>query len=294
MEKGRLNLDVAESISALRAVMKKLELKIKLYKMIIRGKGLEFDGYRTYGPDDDASDIDWKASKRGDRLLVRKYIEERDLKIVFLIDTGENMVFGSTPKLKCEYAAEASLALADLIMSTGNNSGFLLFSDKVKEYVTPGRGKRHFNSLIDYVSNSSNYGGPSKLDVALDFALNYFTKSIASVIIVSDFSSANPSIETKLSQLAYRFETMVLLVKDPLDKTLPEIHGEFVLEDPATGQRILLNPKIAKKQYEKFVIEHHKKVIGMFERNGIDYVELDTDQPFVPVLTEFLRERMHR
>jgi len=82
----RLNVDVAESITELRAVLKQFKLKRDIWRVLFRGKGLEFDGYRVFSPEDDAEDIDWKASSRGQKLLVKRYKEERDMKIMFLIE----------------------------------------------------------------------------------------------------------------------------------------------------------------------------------------------------------------
>src|SRR3989344_458525 len=154
MDKKRsLNVDVGTSIAAFQAVMKEFLLKHKLYKILLRGKGLEFESYRTYSADDDASTIDWKASKRANSLLVKQFRDERNLKIMFVIDTGANMVFGSSKKLKCEYAAEVFTSFAYLILSSGDRVGCLLFKDEVEEYVKPGSGRRHFFRLIDNITN---------------------------------------------------------------------------------------------------------------------------------------------
>src|SRR3989339_852812 len=116
MTKGKLNVDVADAITQLESMIKEFKLKRDIYRLIFRGKGLEFEGFRSYSPDDDASDIDWKASSRAQELLVKQYKEERDLKIVFMLDVGSNMVFGSTKKIKCEYALELIAALTNLML----------------------------------------------------------------------------------------------------------------------------------------------------------------------------------
>src|SRR3989344_8757002 len=99
----RLNVDIPGRISELQAAVRDFEFKTKLYRVILRGRGVEFDGFRSYSSDDDASAIDWRASRRANKLLVRQYIEERNLSVVFAVDVGEHMVFGSTEKLKCEF-----------------------------------------------------------------------------------------------------------------------------------------------------------------------------------------------
>ena len=131
----RLNADIPGSVAELQAAMKEFVLKHRLYRILLRGKGLEFEAYRNYAPDDDSETIDWKASARANTTLVKQYRDERNLKIVFIVDSGENMVFGSTKKLKCEYAAEIVGAFSHLIISTGDRAGIVFFADKIKEYI---------------------------------------------------------------------------------------------------------------------------------------------------------------
>ena len=115
----KLNLDIAGAVSELEMVMKKV-LPRNIMWRVIWGRGLEFDGYRDYSVTDDAVNIDWKATVRAGKTLVKKYIEERDLKFMFFIDVSDNMVFGSTEKLKCEYCAELVAALSHLILTTSS------------------------------------------------------------------------------------------------------------------------------------------------------------------------------
>lgn len=197
-EKKKLNVDVSRAISDFETVAKEFELKEKLYKIIFRGKGLEFDSYRDYAPDDDASMIDWKASKRANKTLIKRYVEERDLNIIFVIDVGENMVLGSADKLKCEYAAELVSAFSHLIITSNDKVGFVLYSDDIKDYIPPRKGLNHLYFLVDILSDPSLYGGASRLDKALDFLLENLDESINFVVFVSDFTRINENIEKDL------------------------------------------------------------------------------------------------
>ncbi len=287
----KLNTDIAGAISSFQSAIKSFELQKKLYKLILRGKGLEFDGYRAYSSDDDAGTIDWRASKRANSLLVKKYIEEKNLKVVFAIDVGENMVFGSAEKLKCEYGAEVIASLSNLILESGNKIGYFFFNEKVNEFVRPGRGKNHFWRFIDALTNASLYKGNSDLGNALDFAIDYLDRSIVSIIIVSDFIRVDKGVEDRLALVAQKFETMAIMIKDPLDKTLPDISGELVVEDPVTKERLLINPRLARAGYEKHSAEQEHLVKEMFRKRDIDLLELMTDKPFVVSLATFLKER---
>lgn len=293
MDKERvLKADIAGAISDLQASMKEFLLKRKLYRLLLRGKGLEFESYRKYAPDDDATAIDWKASKRANNLLVKQYRDERNLKVVFLVDVGENMVFGSVDKLKCEYTAEVVAAFSHLISTTGDKPGFVFFSDQVKDYMKPSRGKRHFSQFMDYIKKPENYGKPSDLNKGLEFAINYVGRDVESLIIVSDFLSYNEETKSNLSLVSNKFETTVLMVRDPLDNTLPAVSGELVVEDPNTGQQLLVNPKVAKDAYENYTKNRIAEIRKVCLSNGIDLLEISTDKPFVPTLSGFLKGRV--
>ncbi|HOW37020.1 MAG TPA: DUF58 domain-containing protein [Candidatus Pacearchaeota archaeon] len=292
MESRRLNLEVAKAVSELEEAMQKFELKNILYKIIFRGRGLEFDSYRNYDTTDDASSIDWKASKRANKLLVKQYIEERDLKVIFLIDASENMVFGSTEKLKCEYAAELSAALAHLVLNNNDNIGFILYNRDVVKFVPPNKGVKQFQLFVDELSDAVSYTGNSGIEKALDFLLSNSDESISAIVMVSDFLNINPSQQKMLGLIGNRFETIAIMVKDPLDKSLPDVNAEVLVEHPVTHERILINPKIFGKVYEKIANEQEESVKRMFEQSGIDLLSLTTDQSFVIPLVEFLKERI--
>lgn len=292
VESKRLNLEVPKAVSDLEEAMQKFELRSILYKIIFRGRGLEFDSYRNYDPNDDASSIDWKASKRANKLLVKQYIEERDLKIIFLIDTSENMVFGSTDKLKCEYAAELSAALAHLILNNNDNIGFILYNKDIVKFVPPNKGLKQFQIFVDDLSDAVSYTGSSGIEKALDFLLSNADDSISAVIMVSDFLNVNSTHQKILGLIGSRFETIAVMVKDPLDKKLPDINTEVLIEHPVTHERILINPKLFGGVYEKISNQQEEAVKKIFEQSGIDLLSLTTDQYFVIPLVEFLKERI--
>ena len=292
MNPQKLNVDIAGSISELQSMLKEFGLKIKIYKMFFRGKGLEFEGYRNFSPDDDAKDIDWKASSRAQKPLVKQYQEERDLKIMFVIDVGSNMVFGSTKKIKCEFVTELVAAFSMVMLHANDRIGFVLFSDTIKHFVDCKGGEKQFQIFVDQLSNGSNYGGTTNIDRALDFAINYFDRTISAVVLVSDFLKVTKETEKKLSLLSNKSETIIIRVRDPLDITLPKIDGEIVLENPATRQQVIINPHVAKRTYEEYASEQGKIVENMFKQSGADYLDLITDKSFAAPLAIFLKERL--
>ena len=289
---ARLNTDIAGAITELQSVMKQFRLRKDIYRIIFRGKGLEFEGFRDFSPDDDATDIDWKTSSRARKLIVKQYREERDLKIMFLVDVGNNMVFGSGKKLKCEYAAELVSAFAKIIIENNDQVGFFIFSDGVKYFIPPKVGEKHFQFLTDILTKTSTYGGTTNLDGALDYALESLNKGIHSVILVSDFLRVTDETEKKLTLLANQYESIFIRVRDLLDFTLPDISEEMILQDPLTNEQIIVNPKIARASYEKHAYEQSKIVEDMFKKTQGDYIDLITDRSFAVPLALFLKGRL--
>ena len=292
IQKTRLNVDIAGAISEFLSVIKGFRLKKDIYKIVFRGKGLEFESYRDFVPDDDAQLIDWKASSRSQKLLVKQYKEERDLKVFFLVDVGDNMVFGSTNRLKCEYVAELVSSFSKLIMEANDRVGFFLFSEGVKHFIPPKRGEKHFHFFVDLLTNPKTYGGITNIDLALDFAMRYLDKSVHSVILISDFLRVSQQTEKKLGLLSNMFETIVIRVRDPLDFTLPDINQEIILQSPNTQEQVIINPGVAKSAYEKYAREQSKLVEQMFKKSEADYIDLFTNRGFSIPLAMFLKERL--
>lgn len=291
MEK-KLNLDIAGAVTEFGELMKEFEITRILYKIIFRGKGLEFDSYRDFASDDDASDIDWKASQRSNKLLVKQYIEERDLKIMFVADFSDNMLFGSTEKLKCEYTAELSAAIAHLMLTTGDRVGFVLFSDKVVEIRIPKLGTKQFDIFTSHLSDPLTYGGTSDLNKVLEELIETLNRDTSLVFLISDFVKVNENYKKNLETLAGLFETIAVIVRDPLDESFPELNKEVIIENPETGEKLLINPKVAKGVYEKNALNQLNSVKQIFRDFNIDFLELLTDKPFSPEFAGFLKERI--
>jgi uncharacterized protein (DUF58 family) len=287
-----LNADVSASISQLRDALKDFELRLKLYRILFRGKGLDFDGYRTYSPEDDASLIDWKASMRANKTMVKQYREEQDIQIMFVVDVGEHMLTGSSPKLKAEYMVEALAALMHLVLKEGDRIGLITFNNRVTNVIVPKKGNKHFDYMLDVLLDSSTYGGGSDFLTVSEFLIDYVGRSVKAVIFVSDFLAMKESAVKQMQIIGDKFETLAIMVKDPLDRQLPDVGGEVVFEDPTTGEQLLVDPKIARRMYAAYTKKQDELARSIFTRAGIDILSLSTDVGFVPGLAEFIKERV--
>jgi uncharacterized protein (DUF58 family) len=286
-----LNLDIAGAVSELENLLQKLLPKNVMYRLVF-GKGLEFEGYRDFTQTDDASLIDWKASVRAQKLFVKKYVEERDLKFMFILDVSDNMVFGSTQKLKCEYCAELAAAVSHLIITNGDKFGFALYNDTLVKTRPQESGIRAFDIFVHELSSAPNYGGVSNLNNIFDNLIKIIDDDVAMVFIISDFIRVDESYKKNFELLAGLFETVAIIIRDPLDITFPEIDKEIVIEDPQTGEKLLINPKIAKNIYERNAIEQLNLTKTIFRDLNIDFLELLTSESFSAEFATFLKERI--
>ena len=291
LRRGKFMINFPRSISEFEKAMHKFPVKNILYRTIFRGKGLEFDSYRVFAPDDDAVLIDWKATLRANQILARKYIEERDLNVYFLVDVSSSMLFGSSKKLKAEYVAEFAAALGHLVVGAGDRIGLIMFSDSVVKVLPPSSSKNQFGLFTKFLSDESFYGGGFNLDSAIEYSLR-MTKSPYSVfILISDFIKVKKTDLRNLRVLGSKFETLAVMVRDELDNNLPRTTYQFSIQDPYSGRQMILDPTIASERYHKNVLRQKSALKEMFRRSKIDFVELMTNKGFAIPLIIFLKGR---
>ncbi|MEK6907074.1 MAG: DUF58 domain-containing protein [Nanoarchaeota archaeon] len=263
------------------------------YRSVFKGKGLEFKEYREYTPADDSNLIDWKASAKTNEILMKEYSEEREVDVFFLVDCSSKMLFGSTQRLKAEYAIELVASLSHAILEAGDSVGLALYSDKLKADLLPSRGKTQFYNLSKVLLNIDYYEGNNfNIRDATKFIFN-FLKKRAVVIIVSDFINWKEEWEESLSLLSQKFDVVCIMVRDPRDRIMPEDVGEIVLQDPNTGKTLLIEPGLIKQAYEHDVKEQEIRIKKSLFKIGIDFADVSTDKSFVkPIINLFLKRAL--
>ncbi|MFH0798009.1 MAG: DUF58 domain-containing protein [Candidatus Woesearchaeota archaeon] len=292
--KRRLNIEVTPIVKKIEALTKRLVQTKVLgeYISVFKGAGLEFDGFKAYTPDMDGGEIDWKASVRAKELLVKKYREIRELQVYFLLDVSESMVFGSTEKLKNEYSVEFLLALSYTILTAGDSVGTIVFSDHVVHRISAGKGTTQFYRMARCLVDPTLYGGGYDLNKAADFALNFIKKRGSVVIIVSDFYGLKETAwQKKLKLMAAKFDLVCVIIRDPRDKELPSDVGQVMIEDPYSGNRLVIDSKLLKKRYESYTKKQDKELISFFDENNIDYIELATNKDYLDAMFTFFNMR---
>lgn len=258
------------------------------YLSLLKGKGMDFEGYRVYSESDDARDIDWKASLRSPNMLVRILTEERNVKVFFLFDVSDSMLCSSIDKLKCEYAAEIIASLSFAILRAGDSVGLAMFSDKVVKNLPPKNGSKHYYDIISTLSSPNLYGGKFNLSNVLKF-LNSCLQRNSVVIIISDFIGLDDSWKRHLKIASKKFNFLLtLIIRDPIDNKFPNDPGQVVLEDPFLQNKMLIDPARVSKSYESKSKDIKEKVRLELSKVRCATLELITDKPFEKPLINFL------
>lgn len=262
------------------------------YHSVFKGRGMNFDEFRQYQFGDEVRSIDWNVTARMGEPFVRKYVEERELTVMLLVDVSASGGFGTASYSKRELAAEVASLLAFCAIRNNDKVGLLLFTDQVELYVPPRKGRTHTLRLIREILYFEPRGRGTNLANPLDF-LNRVTTRRAVVFVVSDFQASD--YDRALSICSRRHDLIALPVEDPGERALPNV-GIVQLEDPETGKTFEVNfsDRRVRAEFQRVSQRHRQDREALFRRKKIDSVSLRTDQDYFPMLRSFFLRREQR
>ena len=266
------------------------------YHSVFKGQGMEFDEVRAYQPGDDIRTIDWNVTARTGHPYVKRYIEEREITVFFLVDLSGSGSFGSSDKLKNEIAAEFCALLAFSAIKNNDKVGIILFTDVIELFIPPAKGTSHVLRLIRELL----YFDPRKkramagTDIAL--ALDYLGRVMHKrgvVFLVSDF--LDKDFEKPLGVLARRHDMIAVSVADPREHLLPDV-GLLEIQDAETGETVVIDAgsREVRSKYEHLARVKQEKLDNLFKSLGVDHIPLFTDRDYVLDLVKFFRTRMKK
>ena len=287
----KLKLDYLSSISEFERILKKFSLKKKIYSLLFNSRGFEFEQFRDFDESEDSNAIDWSASLKSNKLLARQYTEEKDISFYFVVDVSSNMLFGSDKKLKAEYAADVVLSLSNLIMSSQDKVGLILFNDKIVKYIPSANSKNQFSLMEELLSNMDYYGNGTSLKNVFEFLLGIIKNPNNLIIFISDFLNMPSELSKDMQLLTKKCEVIALSVRDPIDLELPITNNPVVIKDLRSKETMVLDTKMAQIAYKNIVEKRINFVRATFIENNIDFLELKTNIPFVIPVINFLQKR---
>jgi uncharacterized protein (DUF58 family) len=262
------------------------------YHSLFKGQGMEFEEVRPYQPGDDVRAIDWNVTARTGEPFIKRYREERELSVIFLVDLSASGDFGSTRKLKNEVAAEICALLAFSAIKNNDKVGLIIFTGEIELFVPPAKGTSHVLRVIRELLEFKPRQTRTDIRQAIQFLARVTTKKCV-VFLVSDF------LETGFAQplraIGAKHDVIAISITDPLEIRMPDV-GLVELEDAETGEWIQIDTSSAsfRHRYEGLGEERRKELRDLFRSMDIDQLEVITNRDHVRDLVAFFRTRERR
>jgi uncharacterized protein (DUF58 family) len=262
------------------------------YHSVFKGRGMEFDEVREYQHGDDVRTIDWNVTSRTGHPYVKRFVEERELTVMLLVDTSASGAFGSRAKLKAEIAAEISALLAFSAIKNNDRVGAALFTDRVEKFIPPRRGSKHVLRVIrELLYHRPAHPGTS-IQEALEH-LNSVLRKRAVVFLITDL--LDQGYEQPLKVANRRHDVIVVQIVDPRERELPDA-GIIEAKDAETGEVVYIDSSLAhvRAAYRDNWQKNHERQRRFLQAHRIDHVLIDTAQAYDIPLLQFFAARARR
>lgn len=262
------------------------------YHSVFRGRGLEFSEVREYQPGDDVRSIDWNVTARMGTPYVKKYVEERELTVLLVVDVSASETFGTGAQTKGEVAAEVAALLAFAAVANNDRIGLLTFSDRIEKFVPPRKGSQHVLRIVRELL----YARPQGRGTDIAGALAYLTRVArrrSIIFLISDF--LDRGFEGALRVAVQRHDLVAISLTDPRELSLPPL-GLLELEDAETGQPLLLDTedRETRRQYALAAAQRRDERQQLLRSMAVDEVAIATDRSYVQPLMAFFQARARR
>ena len=262
------------------------------YKSVFRGRGMEFDEVREYQPGDDIRTIDWNVTARSGMPFVKRFVEERELTVMFLVDVSASGAFGSGRRSKLDMVIEAAALLMFSALKNNDKVGLVTFCDDVLDYFPPRKGKSNVLHLIRQLVAAEPIPRETNLDRALEF-LSRVQKRRAVVFLISDFLA--PLAHHAMAVCNKRHDLIALTVADPREQSLPDV-GFISLVDAETGEIVELDTRHPRVRdlFQARTAQRAEGLSGELKRVAVDELGIRTDEDYLTSLRRFFRMREKR
>lgn len=249
--------------------------------------GLELDELRQYQPGDDCKSIDWKATIKTGKLHVRMKLVDKRVTTMFLVDKSRSEKFGSFHHTKEDIQAGILSILVSAASETGNEIGFLTFTDRVENYIQPKAGEKEALLQVKKIFHET----PSRKRTDFHGVFTFLQEKIhqpSLVFILSDFL-APYNYEQSLKTLSYAHEVVPVIISDRMESTIPYAKGFLAVQDIETGSIKSLDLSTA--------IEESLPYLALLRKLNIDHLAISTDddeEMWVKKISEFFDRRIRR
>ncbi len=292
------------------------------YLSVFKGRGMEFDEVRPYVPGDDVRTIDWNVTARTGEPHVKRFVEERELTVMLLVDVSASQDFGSGRRSKLEAAVELSALLALSAVENGDKVGLLLFHGGADTYIPPRKGGKHALRIVREVlaRGQGIAEGPKRRELLPAFVRKWFARlqtltkseprrstSIAAALefcrqvlprravlfLISDF--LDDGYLQVLRHANRKHDVVAALITDPREADMPPA-GLVTLEDAESGRTRLVDTRSSEFRTElaRRAETRRKDLADQLRATGMDLVAFDASGSMVDPLLRFFKERERR
>ncbi len=263
------------------------------YHSTFKGQGMEFEEVRHYQPGDDIRLIDWNVTARTGFPHVKKFREERELSVIFLVDMSSSGHFGTRDRFKEEAAAELCALLSFSAIKNNDKVGMIIFTDRIEKFIPPKKGRAHVLRLIREIL----YFKPTGTGTDISGALEYFNRVIKKksvVFLISDFLSEH---YLKPLQIANRKHDIIAMkISDPRELAFDNV-GLIELEDAETGETLIIDTgsRAFRNDFADRANRDNSDLQYALRLIDVDFIQIITNESYiVPLITFFkMREKRH-
>ncbi|MEO2016693.1 MAG: DUF58 domain-containing protein [Fuerstiella sp.] len=262
------------------------------YRSVFRGRGMEFDEVREYQPGDEIRTIDWNVTARAGTPFIKRFSEERELTVLFMVDISASGSFGSGQQSKLDVMIEMAALLMFSALKNNDKVGLQLFASDVESYFPPRKGKSNVLRLIREMLAVEPVQQATSLETALQY-LNRVQKRRAVVFLISDFQAEASRRSLAISN--GRHDLVAITVIDPREQTLPNV-GFVSLRDAESGELVEVDtrhPEVRRLFAEQAVDTQQQLSTGL-RRAGVDQLSINTGESYATSLRRFFESRERR
>lgn len=262
-----------------------------LHRSPYHGFSVEFTDYRQYSPGDDLRHLDWKLLARQDRLYIKRFEDETNLRCYLLVDLSHSMSFRTGALSKAEYAKTAAATLAYFLSLQRDAVGMTTFEEHLSDVIPPRYRPGHLRRLMMCLEKSPQ-GKSTNIHRPFEQVAQTATKR-GLIVLISDLLTPAEDVTKHLGYLRSLGHDVILLrILDPA-----EIQFEFetaaIFEDLETGQQLHVDPQSVAETYRKRFADHEQRIMETCNLLGIDYFRILTSDPFESALFDLIHAR-HR
>ncbi|MBF0594400.1 MAG: DUF58 domain-containing protein [Candidatus Omnitrophica bacterium] len=275
------------------------------YQSVFKGRGIEFDEVREYQPGDDVRSIDWNVTARTGIPHIKKFVEEREMTVMVLVDASRSCRFASVRQLKSRLAAEVAAVLAFSAIRNHDKIGLIFFTNEVEKFIPPRKGRSHVLRLIREILCFEPKGKGTDIAAAMEFMGRVTTRK-AVTFIISDFfepavflsngpAGGEPRYLKALAVANKRHDVIAVTLNDPREMELPDC-GLLELEDAETGRSYTVDSSDAglRQEYKTRGLGRVERRTHAFRSLNMDHIDISTAGSFADHLVKFFAMRQKR